>query len=219
VGVRFQRASAEAVAEAEKSMSGGGELRVPTDARADRKNIGWFYWPENVKIVDATALVTQTQNKDEHVAIEVSTLITAARPDGTVSENVDRKVSLKTRLNWDAWGKFSAMSEGEKAAVLRESGPGTFGGQVKMHRGSVARIAQLLRVAGLYEGGDIDLPLWDHVFPEQGLSPLAGFEMGVDVKQGPNDKGDKWPEIAKILVPDNIALPTEAAVSNGALTL
>jgi hypothetical protein len=212
--------SAEAAAEAEKSVvGGGGELSVPSDARADRKNVGTFYWTERVKIIDVSAEETETNNGDTHIVVDIRTEILPTRPTGDASGNATRKAPMKPRLNWAAWDKYMAMSEGEKASVLKESGPGTFGGQVKMHRGSIGRIGQVLRVAGLYEGGDLEPELLEHAFPEQGLSPLVGLEFDADIKQGPNDKGDKWPEISKIIMPDNVDLPEGAVVTANVTTL
>lgn len=190
---KWQRASAEAVADAEKSLTSA--LVVPTNARrGSRKNPDAAWWSERVRVTDVEAEVTQTQAGDTHTALKVTCEILQTRPDGSESDNNGRTVSLRSRLNWEAANK------GDKKD-----------GQFKMHNGSIARVSQLFRSVGLFEGGEIPEELWAMAFPDEGLSPMVGAELDVEIHQEPSEDGRIFPEINKVLLPDVVASNVNAA--------
>lgn len=202
MGARFERVSGEAAQAIEQQMTQGAALQPPTDAKRSKKNANEAYWTERVQVTEVESESTQSNAGDNHEVLTVGCTILTTRPNGNASGNEGRSVSFKGRLNWDAW----ANGNGD----IKD-------GQFKMHKGTVGKMATLARAAGFYEGGDIEPSLWLHMFPEQGLSPLVGMEFDVEIKQKPNDDGRVFPEINRIILPDNIATPTAASVTNSAV--
>lgn len=191
---RFQRASAAAVAEGEKSLS--FELAVPAKAKRKKNDPRDARWTAMVRIAEINTEEVTTQKGDDNLVVEVKGEIIEGLDDA--GENLGRTVSMRARLNYDAW------NEGD-----------TKNGQFKMHRRSIGTISQLLRAAGLYAGGDIEEDLFETAFPESGQgSPILGQTLGCEIHQGPNQDDKIFPEISAWLVPDT-ATPVAAGQPAG----
>lgn len=177
---RFQRATAEAVAQSEKALS--FELAVPPGAKRSRKEPRDARWTERIQVTEVTTEETTSQKGDDHLLCIVAGLII----DGeTPSENNGRTVSFRGRLNYEAFNKGDRKDK-----------------QLKMHERTMGNLSQLLRATGLYDGGEISEELLDEAFPLEGASPMMGQTLDVEIHQGPNDDGRIFPEISAFTVGD-----------------
>lgn len=195
MGAKFQRVTGEEAKKIEQQMNSGAALTPPDDCRRSKKDPNDKYWAERVKITGVSAETTTSNAGDEHEVLEIEAVILTQRPNGDTSTNDGRNVKFNNRLNWAAWEKKDVKD-----------------GQYKMHTGTQGRMQSLFRAAGFYAGGDIEVELWQHAFPESGLSPLVGLEFDVEIRQRPNDQGREFPELSRVILPDDIAVPT---VTNG----
>ena len=194
---RFQRASAEAVAQSEKALS--FELTVPPSARRNKKDPRDARWTETVQITEVTTEETTSKAGDDHLLCIVTGLIVAGE---NPSENEGRSVSFRGRLNYEAFNKGDRKDK-----------------QLKMHERTMGNLSQLLRAGGLYDGGDIEDTLLEEAFPEQGQSPLVNQKLEVEVHQSPNDDGRIFPEISAFMLNDGGASTGGAVATSDALSL
>ena len=114
---KFKRASAEAVAEGEKMSS--FELVVPEKAKRNRKNPADARWTANVQITEAITEDTVSQKGDDHtICIVTGVIVAGLQDDGA---NLDRTVSMRARLNQDAYDDGNKQSKQRMAEPTRKA--------------------------------------------------------------------------------------------------
>ena len=132
-------------------------------------------WNESAKVTSVEVATTVSAAGDEHDVYSVEFTITGTKGTG---QFVGEKVYLKARIN------PVALDAGNKDD-----------GQFKMSRGTLIRLAQLVKSVGFDIKGGLSSAQMAAYFPVAGNSPLVGKEVYIEIHQNESEMSNTgWNE-------------------------
>lgn len=139
-------------------------------------------WNESARITDVQVTETISGAGDNHDLYAVKFEITGTKGSGTL---VGQQLTFLGRIN------SVAFEAGDKD-----------NGQFKMSRGTLIRLAQLVRAAGFQVKGGLSSAQMAAFYPVNGASPLVGKEVYIEIHQKESDAAPTgWDEEVSNIFP------------------